>query len=314
MGNLAVKEGTWVLLQNCELMLELMDLMEQMFEKYHETGFDPGFRLFITALPHKDFPLGLLQMSTKVANEPPAGLRAGILRSYTVLVDQDRLERVETVQWRQLLFALCFLHSIVQERRKFGPMGWNVPYEYGTGDITACILFLEKHLYNGPISWPTFQYMVAEVQYGGKITDNLDRRLLMTYALKWLIPETCGEDFSYSPASPIFKIPNDFRYTIPKGPEIKEYRDYIATFPEIDSPEIFGLHPNADLTFRLKEATGLLNTLGETQPKGGGGSGGVSREDVVMAKASELIERLPEDYIEDDYKAKIQSSGGSTNH
>merc|ERR1719261_1781910 len=81
---------------------------------------DEGFRLFISALPHKDFPLGLLQMSTKVTNEPPAGLRPGLLRSYTVSVDQDRLERVETVQWRQLLFDLCFLHSVVHERRISG--------------------------------------------------------------------------------------------------------------------------------------------------------------------------------------------------
>lgn len=105
---------------------------------------------------------------------------------------QDRLERVESMQWRQLLFALCFLHSTVQERRKFGPLGcvalgsrrrgwtltrdyacfgssaddvgwllccvrWCIPYEYNNGDLTACILFLEKHLYAGAISWPTFQ-------------------------------------------------------------------------------------------------------------------------------------------------------------
>merc|ERR1711988_303824 len=215
MGNLAVKEGTWVLLQNCELMLELMDLMEQMFEKYHETGFDPGFRLFITALPHKDFPLGLLQMSTKVTNEPPAGLKAGVLRSYTVLVDQDRLERVETIQWRQLLFALCFLHSVVQERRKFGSIGWCIPYEYSTGDVTACILFLEKHLYNGPISWPTFQYMVADAQYGGRITDTCDRRLFGYYASTFLIPDACAEGFTFNPAAPILKIPGDFVYTVP---------------------------------------------------------------------------------------------------
>jgi Dynein heavy chain AAA lid domain len=79
--------------------------------------------------------------------------------------------------------SLHYVHYTIriQERRKFGPLGWCIPYEYNNGDLTACILFLEKHLYNGPISWSTFQYMVAEVQYGGKITDDLDRRMFKTY-------------------------------------------------------------------------------------------------------------------------------------
>ena len=51
--------------------------MEQMFAKME--SIDPQFRLFITCLPHKDFPLGLLQMSTKVTNEPPMGLKAGLI-------------------------------------------------------------------------------------------------------------------------------------------------------------------------------------------------------------------------------------------
>lgn len=176
--NAGVVNGTWVLLQNCELGLGLMNDMESLIQKLKQ-NMDPNFRLFMTALPHPEFPLGLLQMCTKVTNEPPAGLKAGLLRSYTpgVMVDQEKIERVDTAQWRQLLFALCFLHSIVQERRKFGPLGWCIPYEYNNGDLQSCVLFLEKHLYNGPISWSTFQYMVSAVQYGGKITDSLDVRL-----------------------------------------------------------------------------------------------------------------------------------------
>ena len=155
-----------------------MNDLESIMSKMKE-NMNPDFRLFMTALPHADFPLGLLQMCNKVTNEPPAGLKAGLLRSYTpgVLVDQDKIERVDTAQWRQLLFSLCFLHSIVQERRKFGALGWCIPYEYNNGDLQSCVLFLEKHLYNGPISWTTFQYMVSAVQYGGKITDSLDVRL-----------------------------------------------------------------------------------------------------------------------------------------
>jgi dynein heavy chain len=311
--NAGVVNGTWVMLQNCELGLGLMNEMEDMILKLRD-NMDPNFRLFITALPHPEFPLGLLQMCTKVANEPPAGLKAGMLRSYTpgVMVDQDKIERVETAQWRQLLYALCFLHSIVLERRKFGPLGWGIPYQYSDGDLTACVLFLEKHLYNGPISWSTFQYMVAAVQYGGKITDSLDVRMFRIYTEEWLTPKACEETYTYNPAVPILKIPGDFSYVIPADMEHQKYREYIEKFPEVDSPEIFGLHPNADLTFRVKEVNALFNTLGATQPKGGGGGGGVSREDVVFDKCTDLQERLPEDYNEDDYKAKIQKLGGMT--
>ena len=304
--------GTWVLLQNCELGLDLMSVMEELLEKLKD-GQDPNFRLFITALPDPSFPLGLLQMSTKVTNEPPAGLKAGVLRSYTVIVDQDRLERVDqgAVQWKQLLFALCFMHSTVQERKKFGSLGWTIPYEFNNGDLTACILFLEKHLYNGSISWPTFQYMVAEAQYGGKITDSLDRRLFKCYTQVWLNASTCQEGFSFNPKVPIFKIPDNFMYRVESHDSISAYHNYIKSFPEIDSPEVFGLHPNADLTFRVKEVTALFATLGETQPKGGGTGGeGMSREEIVSEKAAEILSRMPEKYVEEEYKAKINKLGG----
>mmetsp|Transcript_17913 Transcript_17913/g.16185 ORF Transcript_17913/g.16185 Transcript_17913/m.16185 type:complete len:3436 (+) Transcript_17913:1-10308(+) len=310
----AAANGTWVLLQNCELGLDLMATMEEFLEKLKE-NMDSNFRLFITALPDKSFPLGLLQMSTKVTNEPPAGLKAGILKSYTIIIDQDRLERVDSEgsPWRQLLFALCFLHSIVQERRKFGSLGWSIPYEFNNGDLTACILFLEKHLYNGPISWPTLQYMICEAQYGGKITDSMDRRLFKTYTEYWIKESTCKENFTFNPKQSILKIPNGFNYKVENFENISQYHTYIKTFPEIDSPEMFGLHPNADLTFRVKEVNALFSTLSETQPKGGGGAGdGMSVEDVVFSKANEFLNRMPEHYIEEEYKIKINKLGGLT--
>jgi len=55
----------------------------------------------------------------------------------------------------------------------------------------------------------------------------------------------------------------------------------------------------------------LFNTLSETQPKGGGGGGdGMSREEIVSEKALELLGRMPEHYIEEEYKVKINKLGG----
>lgn len=50
--------------------------------------------------------------------------------------------------------------------------------------------------------------------------------------------------------------------------------------PANDSPNIFGLHANADLTFRQKESLEMINVMIDTQPKdSGGGGSGLSRED-----------------------------------
>ena len=308
--NSAMVNGSWVMLQNCHLGLDFMDGLEVLLGKIAETCHE-DFRLFVTSEPHPQFPIGLLQMCTKITTEPPNGLKAGMLRSYTVIVDQDKLERIESIQWRTLLYGICFLHSIVQERRKFGPLGWCIPYEYNDGDLTACLTFLEKHLYTSTLSWPTLQYMVWEAQYGGKITDDMDRRLFGSYVESWITPTTLSPSFSFNPATSINRIPNDFDYAIPHSSDNEEFQAFIKNFPSVDSPEIFGLHPNADLTFRNKEVTQLLTTILDTQPKsGGGGGGGKSREDVVCDKCSELLESAPANYAEDDFLEKIDGMGG----
>ena len=224
--NTAIVAGNWVLLQNCELGMDLISVIVDFLDALPPRHED--FRLFFTAMPSTEFPLALVQLCTKVTNEPPAGLRAGIMRSYSTVVDQDKLERIETDQWRKILFGLCFMHSVVQERRKFGPLGWCIPYEYNTADLSACMAFLEAHLYNGPISWSTVQYMVSEVQYGGKITDDFDRRLMATYCAAWMNPSILSPEYTYNPGSLIEPIAGDFNYSIPDS---QEHSDYIKVSP-----------------------------------------------------------------------------------
>jgi dynein heavy chain len=324
--NMAASNGGWVLLQNCELGLELMDKMEDVLIRFRDGDperFDASFRLFITATPHQDFPLGLLQMCTKVTNEPPSGMRAGLMRSYSTIIDQDRLERIDGNLWKRLLFTMCFLHSIVQERRKFGSLGWSIPYEFNTGDITACLTFLEKHLFAGNgISWSTVQYMVSAIQYGGKVTDDIDRRLFDVYAARWLCPAIESSSFSFNPSVLIGQIEGNFNYKIPSAHDHADYSRFCASFPEVDSPEISGLHPNADLTFRVKEATQMMRTLannssssgngGTSDGEGNGEDGGSGKtpNDLVHDMATNMLTAVPEDYNKDRTDAKISALGG----
>jgi len=183
--------GRWVVLSNCHLSLEYMaeleDILNPRDKEIHE-----NFRLFITCEPHPEFPLGLLQMAIKVTTEPPDGLKAGISRTFNTMINQDFMEKVEPYdKWRSLIFAVCFMHSIVQERRKFGALGFCIGYEFNNSDLEASLGYVDKHLTlamanNTQYSFRAIQYMIAEVQYGGRITDGLDRELFATYAMKWV--------------------------------------------------------------------------------------------------------------------------------
>lgn len=68
-------------------------------------------------------------------------------RTFSTMINQDFLEKVEPYEkWRAMVFMMCFMHSIVQERRKFGPLGFCIPYEFNNSDLEASLLYVEKHM------------------------------------------------------------------------------------------------------------------------------------------------------------------------
>jgi len=179
-----MNNGEWAILSNCHLSLDFMAKIEEILQAgAKDKPIHPEFRLWISCEPHPEFPLSLLQMAIKCTIEPPKGIQAGIFRTFTTMINQDYLERVEPYEkWRNMVYAICFMHTIVQERRKFGPLGFCVPYEFNNSDLQASLTFLEQHMtqcgnLNQPYSWKAMQYMVCDVQYGGRITDGLDTQL-----------------------------------------------------------------------------------------------------------------------------------------
>jgi dynein heavy chain len=75
----------------------------------------------------------------------PLGIRAGLLATYSGM-SQEMLDQCDVWQYIPLVYTISFLHTIVQERRKFGPLGWNIPYEFNLSDWLASCMFANNHL------------------------------------------------------------------------------------------------------------------------------------------------------------------------
>jgi len=104
------------------------------------------FRLFLTSTPIEFFPVSVLQNGVKLTTEPPRGIKANLKRSYAEVTDDWLNDCKKDAIYRKMVFGVSFFHAIVQERRKFGPLGWNVTYEFNDSDLATSYTMLKIFL------------------------------------------------------------------------------------------------------------------------------------------------------------------------
>ncbi|XP_061442923.1 dynein axonemal heavy chain 11 isoform X1 [Rhineura floridana] len=288
----AAKHGHWVILQNIHLVAKWLGTLEKLLEEYSK-GSHSDYRVFISAEPAPSpeehvIPQGILEKSIKIINEPPAGLLAN-LHAALYNFDQDTLELCSREQeFKSIFFSLCYFHTCVAGRLKFGPQGWNRRYPFNVGDLTICVNVLYNYLEaNTKVPWEDLRYLFGEIMYGGHITDDWDRRLCHTYLEEFMSPSLLEGDFALAPG---FLAPPNLDYT--------GYHKYIDEMLPLESPVLYGLHPNAEIDFLTVLSDNLFKTLLEMQPRNllAGEVTGQSVEEKVKNILDEILEKLPEEF------------------
>ena len=174
--------------------------------------------------------------------EPPAGLKQNLLQTYSLIDNKQLNDCNMPVAYKKLLFAFSFFHALVQDRRKFGPIGWNIPYAFMQEEYQVCArqlkIFLDEAK-NDEIPFKVLVFLGAEVNYGGRVTDDKDVRLISNILKRFVNPKILEDDYPLS-ASGLYK-------SIPSG-SVEDYLEYIKSLPLNPAAEAFGLHENAQIT------------------------------------------------------------------
>lgn len=283
-------EGGWVCLQNCHLAVSWLPVLEKIIEGFDLTNTDLSFRLWLTSYPSDKFPQAVLQIGVKMTNEPPTGLQHNLTRSYI----SEPLKEAEFFEgcpgkdktFSKLLYGISFFHAVVQERKKFGPLGWNIQYGFNDSDFQISVMQLQMFLNQyEEIQYVAIKYLTGECNYGGRVTDDWDRRLIVTILDKYVNAGVVTDpNYVFCDIGP--------QYGLPRRCEYQDYLKHLETVPVNPPPQVYGLHMNAGITRDYAISMALTAALVLVEGGGGGGEGG-NTEVILVQMATEIVSKLP---------------------
>jgi dynein heavy chain len=271
------ESGGWIMLANIHLMQSWLPQLDRALEVIEELS-HPEFRSILSSEPPSApgvpldlvmlleiVPEAVLQRCIKIADEAPADLKSNLRRAYSKFTPEDIEACQRQKEFKGCLFALCFFHSLIVGRKRFGPQGYSRNYPFNDGDLTICGAVLRNYLnkYEN-VPYMDLRYIFGEIMYGGHVTDPWDRRCTITYLAVLITPEL----FNNMNLAPGFKSPDASKF---------EYHHYVKYVDEKFPPEVpqmFWLHPNAEIGFLTNQGLNVFSTIMKVSGGGAGGAGG----------------------------------------
>lgn len=265
-----------------------------------------------------------MQNGIKMTNEPPMGIRANIMQSYLndpVCDPEFFADSARPAEWHKLLFGLAFFHAHVQERIKFGPLGWNIPYQFSDPDLKISLRQLQMFLNEFPtaplaiplkalvrnqsrscrwdlaggggvsavavLTWGMVSVCAARTQVYLIGECNYGGRVTDAQdrrTLMTILTDPMGGPFVTSCVDESYRYsPGGVFYPPPEG-DYASYLAFIRNLPMIAQPEVFGLHANADIRKDQQQVDKLFDSILLTMGSATSGGGGKSREEVGLTR------------------------------
>jgi dynein heavy chain 1 len=257
----AAKAGSWVLLKNVHLACEwLMKLEKQL----HRLSKHAGFRLFLTMEMSEKVPRNLVRISQTFVFEPPAGVKASLRRTLTSF-NEVRMQ-AQPKERSRLYMLLAWFHAVVQERKRYCPIGWTKFYEFNDNDakhaLDAIDYWLEStaagraNLAPDKIPWNALHTILTRTIYGGRVDNTFDSDALFGFMRQLFTADAYDPDFSLVVGEQLL-LPDTTKYS--------ECVQWVDKLPSVESPVWLGLPANAEVMLAIKQAKAVVKDLQRIQ-------------------------------------------------
>jgi len=262
--NTAVRSGKWVLLKNVHLAPSWLVTLEK---KLHSIQAHAGFRLFLTCEINPKLPVNLLRAGRIFTYEPPPGVRANLLRTFST-VSASRMMKPPNERAR-MYFLLAWFHAIVQERLRYSPLGWAKYYEFTESDLRVACDTLDTwieatamgrtNLPPEKVPWKAIRTLLSDCIYGGKIDNEFDQRLLSSFLEKLFVPESFERDFNLVSGVMVNGIETNIK--MPDGIRRDQFLSWVEQLEDQTSPDWLGLPNNAERVLLAQRGHDLVIKL-----------------------------------------------------
>ncbi|BES93792.1 dynein heavy chain [Nesidiocoris tenuis] len=260
--NMAVRSGRWVLLKNVHLAPQWLVQLEK---KLHSLQPHSNFRLFLTMEINPKVPVNLLRAGRIFVFEPPPGIRANLLRTFST-VPASRMMKQPSERAR-LYFLLAWFNAIVQERLRYAPLGWAKQYEFNESDLRVACDTLDTwidatavgrtQLPPEKVPWDALVTLLSQCIYGGKIDNDFDQRLLLSFLSKLFTPRSFESDFAL-----VANVDGVQRHiTMPDGTRRDHFLQWIESLADRQTPSWLGLPNNAEKVLLTNRGADLVMKL-----------------------------------------------------